>query len=79
MYARFHLQGYTYYWLQPPPSLPRRGGTDTLGSLISNGLPISESNLHLPYGGEREGADVQKLSNQSLPLGKVRMGCLSEG
>ena len=108
----YHLQGYTYYWLQPPPNLPRRGGTDTLGCLISNGLPISESNLHLqgywlqpppslprrggtdtlgclilnglptnksnlhlPYGGEREGADVQKQSNQSLTLGKVRIGC----
>ena len=68
------------YWLQPPPSLPRRGGTDTLGCLISNGLdtlgcllsngldtlgylisnglPTNKSNLHLPYGGEREGADV---------------------
>ena len=82
----YHLQGYTYYWLQPPPNLPRRGGTDTLGCLLSNGLdtlgclifndlPTSKSNLHLPYGGEREGADVQNQSNQSLPLGKVRMGC----
>ena len=69
------MQGNSGYCLQPPPSLPRRGGTDTLGCLIFNGLPISKSNLHLPYGGEREGADVQKLSNQSLPLGKVRMGC----
>ena len=85
------------YWLQPPPSLPRRGGTDTLGCLISNGLdtlgcllsngldtlgclilnglPTNKSNLHLPFGGEREGADVQKLSNQSLTFGEVRMGC----
>ena len=80
------MQGNSGYWLQPPPSLPRRGGTDTLGCLIAgkewhlsllitNSLPINKSNLHLPYGGEREGADVQKLSNQSLTLGKVRMGC----
>ena len=58
MYVWFHLHGYTCYWIQPPPSLPRRGGTDTLGCLIFNGLPTSKSNLHLPFGGEREGADV---------------------
>ena len=52
------MQGNSGYWIQPPPNLPRRGGTDTLGCLISNGLPISEGNLHLPFGGEREGADV---------------------
>ena len=34
----------------------------------------SKSNLHLPYGGEREGADVHWQSNLFLPLGKVRMG-----
>ena len=32
------------------------------------------SNLHLPYGGEREGAEVHWQSNLFLPLGKVRMG-----
>ena len=42
----------------PHLASPRRGGTDTLGCLIFNGLPTSKSNLHLPYGGEREGADV---------------------
>ena len=52
------MQGNSGYWLQPPPNLPRRGGTDTLGCLILNGLPTNKSNLHLPYGGEREGADV---------------------
>ena len=28
----------------------------------------------LPYGGDREGADVHWQSNLFLPLGKVRMG-----
>ena len=32
------------------------------------------SNQHLPYGGDREGADVHWQSNLFLPLGKVRMG-----
>ena len=27
------MQGNSGYWFQPPPSLPRRGGTDTLGYL----------------------------------------------
>ena len=54
----FRYLDYTYYWLQPPPSLPRMGGTVTLGCLIFNGLPTNKSNLHLPFGGEREGTDV---------------------
>ena len=40
---------------QPPPSLPRRGGTDTPGHRQSFDI---QSNQHLPYGGEREGAEV---------------------
>ena len=32
------------------------------------------SNLHLPNGGEREGAEVHWQGNLSLPLGKARMG-----
>ena len=55
MYVWFHLHGYTCYWIQPPPSLPRRGGTDTPGHRQSFDI---QSNLHLPYGGEREGAEV---------------------
>ena len=39
-----------------------------------NNLPTNRSNLHLPYGGEREGADVNSWSNLFLPFGKVRMG-----
>ena len=33
-----------------------------------------QSNQLLPYGGEREGAEVHWQSNLFLPLGKVRMG-----
>ena len=40
---------------------------------ISN-LSTNWSILHLPYGGEREGADVNSWSNLFLPFGKVRMG-----
>ena len=29
------------YWHQPPPSLPRRGGTDTIGRLTVIGLSLT--------------------------------------
>ncbi len=49
-------------WCQPPPSLPRRGGTDTPEHRQSFDI---QSNQHLPYGGEREGAEVHWMNNLS--------------
>ena len=52
--------------IQPPPSLPRRGGTDTLVAYYQKVID-NQSNLHLPFGGEREGADVsRKISSRII-------------
>ena len=69
----------------PPPSLPRRGGTDTIGYmivicryLIISDLSINGVTSISPTGENERGLMTISCSNQSLPLGKVRM-CLRPG
>ena len=81
---------YSAYWLQPPPSLTRRGGTNTIGymifvsnRLIINGLSVAIVTVP-PLRGEARwglewlccavGLEVNIRSNLFLPFGKVRMG-----
>ena len=67
---------------QPPPSLPRRGGTDTIAfdkPLIIRRLLtiILLARVSVPplRGEVRWGLMSFNQSNLFLPLGKVRMGC----
>ena len=41
---------YSYYWLQPPPNLPRSGGTDTIDCMIVKGLSIIGVTSSFPWG-----------------------------
>ena len=95
--SNFSWYIWTAFRHQPPPNLPRRGGTDTIGYIIviyrcliikhlsltrvtcTNLSLTIRSNLHLPNGGEWEGAEVHWQGNLFLPFGKVRMGLRTRG
>ena len=66
--------------IQPPPNLPRRGGTDTIGNLI-----ITHGNLIITHGNLIIGdlsltivtcihQSMSKQSNSPSPSGEVRWG-----
>ena len=69
--------------IQPPPNLPRRGGTDTIGYLI-----ITHSNLIITHSNLIIGdlsltivtcihQSMSKQSNSPSPSGEVRRGLMS--
>ena len=73
--------------IQPPPNLPRRGGTDTIGYLIitHGNLIITHGNLIITHGNLIIGdlsltivtcihQSMSKQSNSPSPSGEVRWG-----
>ena len=71
--------------IQPPPNLPRRGGTDTIGYLIitHGNLIITHSNLII---GDLSltivtciHQSMSKQSNSPSPSGEVRWGLMFIG
>ena len=67
-----HLQ------FSPHLASPEGEGQIHLTAWLSMAYQIRR-NLHLPYGGEREGAEVHWQSNLFLPFGKARMGFILQG